>query len=122
MHKYVQDSPELEHNLMPRYLMWIIYSLTFQTAIMAIVGYFAIMCSSKFMIQNFIYIKIVQFVILVLVFVFMIVNLINFQTLSGFGVSSYFSNNWPRIIKTIDMREFDHGLIACEGGKYTQDT
>lgn len=29
MHKFVEHSPELLQNLMPRYLMWSIYSLTF---------------------------------------------------------------------------------------------
>ena len=28
MNKYVDNIPELEQNLMPKYLMWIIYSLT----------------------------------------------------------------------------------------------
>ena len=52
----------------------------------------------------------------------MFINLINFQGLRGFGVSDYLDGNWPRILKSIDMREFDEGLIACEGGKYLQDT
>jgi len=78
LHKTVMDVPELVQNLMPRYLMWIVYSLSFQTATMAIVGFFATSCSSKFMTQNFIWVKIVQFVLLVLLFLFMFVNLINF--------------------------------------------
>ena len=49
MREYVKDVPELEENLMPKYLMWIIYSLTMQTCIMAIVGFFATICTSKFM-------------------------------------------------------------------------
>jgi len=57
MHKFVSDSPELLVNLMPRYLVWIVYSLTFMTAIMALVGYFAVVCSNRFMTTNFIYIK-----------------------------------------------------------------
>ena len=122
MNKYVDQIPELESNLMPRYLMWIIYSLTLQTAIMALQGFFATSCSSKFMTQNFIYIKIFQFAMLVLLFVFMFINLINFQSLRGFGVSSYINDNWPRVLKSIDMREFDSGLLACEGGKYLQNT
>lgn len=122
MHKFVEDSPELVQNLMPKYLMWIIYSLTFQTAIMALVGYFAVSCSNKFMTTNFIYIKILQFALLVILFFFMFINLIYFQGLKGFGVSSYLDGNWPRVLKSIDMREFDEGLIACEGGKYLQDT
>ena len=49
MHSYVKLIPELMENLMPIYLMWIIYSATAQTAIMSIVGFFAITCTSKFM-------------------------------------------------------------------------
>lgn len=49
MHTYVKLVPELMENLMPTALMWIIYSLTLQTAIMSIVGFFAITCASKFM-------------------------------------------------------------------------
>ena len=122
MRQFVKDVPELEANLMPTYLMWIIYSLTFQTAIMAIVGYFATVCSNKFMTQNFVIIKFIQLALLVLLFFFMLVNLVRFHSLSGFGVSSYLDDNWPRILKFIDMREFDSGLIACEGGKYLQNT
>ena len=118
MREYVKDVTELEQNLMPTYLMWIIYSLTMQTAIMAIVGFFAMVCTNKFMTQNFIYIKIIQFVLLVGVFTFMLVNLIRFEDLTGFGVSSYLDDNWPRILKLINMEEFDSGLIACQGGKY----
>jgi len=103
---------------MPKYLMWIIYSLTLQTAIMAICGFFAIVCTNKFMTQNFIYIKIFQFVMLICVFIFMVVNLIRFNNLSGYGVTSYLDDNWPRILKFINMKEFDSGLIACQGGKY----
>lgn len=58
MRMYVKDVPELVQNLMPSYLMWIIYSLTIQTGIMAIVGFFAVTCNNKFMTQNFIYFKI----------------------------------------------------------------
>ena len=36
IHEYMKDVEELEQNLMPLYLSWIIYSLTIQTAIMAI--------------------------------------------------------------------------------------
>ena len=70
------------------------------------------------MTKNYIFIKIFQFILLVLLFIFMFINLINFQSLNGFGVSSYLENNWPRVLKSIDMREFDSGLLACEGGKY----
>ena len=49
MHSYVKLIPELMENLMPTYLMWIIYSATAQTAIMSIVGFFAISFTSKFM-------------------------------------------------------------------------
>ena len=122
MREYVTHVPELKANLMPTYLMWIIYSLTLQTAIMAIVGFFAMVCQNKFMTQNFIYVKIVQFILLVLVFVFMIVNLVRFNDLSGFGVTSYLDDNWPRILKFINMQEFESGLIACQGGKYLQNT
>ena len=48
----------------------------------------------------------------------MVVNLIRFNDLSGFGVSAYLDDNWPRILKFIDMNEFNSGLIACQGGKY----
>ena len=122
MNKYVDNIPELEQNLMPKYLMWIIYSLTFQTAIMAVQGFLAASCSSDYMTKNYIFIKIFQFILLVLLFIFMFINLINFQSLNGFGVSSYLENNWPRVLKSIDMREFDSGLLACEGGKYLQNT
>ena len=44
MRMYVKDVPELVSNLMPTTLMWIIISLAFQTAIMAIVGFFAVTC------------------------------------------------------------------------------
>ena len=74
------------------------------------------------MTQNFIYIKIFQFVLLIGVFIFMVVNLIRFNNLSGFGVNSMLDDNWPRIIKFINMKEFDSGLIACPGGKYMQET
>ena len=121
-YEYVKNIPELTANLMPKYLMWIIFSMTFQTAIMAIVGFFATVCESKFMTQNFIYFKIFQFVLLILVFVFMVVNLIRFDNLEGYGVSSYLEDNWPRILKFIDMSEFDGGQIGCQGGKYLQDT
>lgn len=122
MRMYVKDVPELVSNLMPTSLMWIIISLAFQTAIMAIVGFFAVTCNNKFMTQNFIYMKIFQFCMLLGVFLFMFINLIRFSTLTGFGVSSYLEDNWPRIMKSIDMREFDSGLIACQGGKYLQNT
>lgn len=89
---------------------------------MALVGYFAIVCSNKFLTTNFIYLKIIQFVLLIFLFFFMFINLINFQGLKGFGASSYLEDNWPRVLKDIDMREFDSGLLACEGGKYLQDT
>ena len=122
MREYVKDVPELEANLMPKWLMWIIFSLTIQTGIMAIVGFFATVCTNKFMTNNFIYFKIIQFAMLVGVFMFMVINLIRFETLNGYGVSSYLDDNWPRILKLIDMREFDSGLIACPGGKYLQNT
>ena len=122
MREYVKDVPELEENLMPKYLMWIIYSLTMQTCIMAIVGFFATICTSKFMTQNFIYFKICQFILLVGVFAFMVVNLIKFESLSGFGVTGYLDDNWPRIVKYISSSEFDSGLVACNNGKYLQDT
>ena len=121
-YEYVKNVPELTANLMPKYLMWIIFSLTFQTAIMAIVGFFATVCESKFMTTNFIWIKIVQFILLIGVFIFMVVNLIRFDSLEGFGVSTYLDDNWPRILKFIDMKEFDSGLIGCQGGKYLQET
>lgn len=89
---------------------------------MAIVGFFATVCESKFMTKNFIWIKIFQFILLILVFIFMVVNLIRFDNLEGYGVSSYLDDNWPRILKFIDMKEFDSGLIGCPGGKYLQDT
>ena len=107
---------------MPSALMWLIVSLASQTAIMAIVGFFATACESKFMTQNFIYVKIVQFVILIALFIFMIVNLVKFDNLDGYGVSTYLDDNWPRILKFINMSEFDSGLIGCPGGKYLQDT
>lgn len=122
LNEYVKLVPELGANLMPTYLMWIIISLTLQTAVMAVIGFFAIVCANKFLIQNFIYVKIVQFVLLIGVFIFMIVNLVKFNNLTGFGVDSYLDDNWPRIIKFIDMKEFDGGLVACRGGKYLQDT
>ena len=56
--------------------------------------------------------------LLVCSFVFMVVNLIKFENLSGYGVSSYLDDNWPRILKYIHMSEFDYGLIGCQGGKY----
>jgi len=121
-YEYVKNIPELTANLMPKYLMWIIFSLTLQTAIMAIVGFFATVCESKFMTRNFIWIKLFHFVLLICVFVFMIVNLIRFDQLEGYGVSSYLDDNWPRILKFIDMKEFDSGLIACPTGKYLQET
>ena len=89
---------------------------------MAIVGFFATVCENKFMTQNFIYFKIFQFIVLILVFVFMVVNLIRFDNLEGYGVSSYLEDNWARILKFIDMSEFDSGQIGCQGGKYLQDT
>jgi len=52
----------------------------------------------------------------------MVVNLIKFDNLEGYGVSSYLDDNWPRILKFINMQEFDSGLIGCQGGKYLQDT
>ena len=48
----------------------------------------------------------------------MIVNLIKFNNLNGYGVTGYLDDNWPRILKFIKMTEFDRGLIACPGGKY----
>ena len=117
-HEYVKNVPELTANLMPTYLMWIIVSLTMQTGIMAIVGFFATVCESKFMTQNFIYIKIVHFLLLIGLLLFMIVNLIKFDNLDGYGVTTYLDDNWPRILKFINMKEFDSGLIGCQGGKY----
>jgi len=52
----------------------------------------------------------------------MIINLYKFENLSGYGVTSYLDNNWPRILKYIHMKDFDSGLIGCQGGKYMQDT
>lgn len=72
---------------------------------MALVGYFAIVCSNKFLTTNFIYLKIIQFVLLIFLFFFMFINLINFQGLKGFGASSYLEDNWPRVLKDIDMRK-----------------
>ena len=118
MRDYVKQVPELESNLMPKYLMWLIYSLMMQTAVLAIVGFFAMVCTNRLMTQNFVWAKIVQFILLLGVFLFMVINLIRFNDLSGFGVSSYLDDNWPRILKFIDMKEFDSGLIACQGGKY----
>ena len=57
-HDYVKDVPELESSLMPKYIMWIIYSLSMLTAVMAIFGFFAIVCMNKLMTQYFIYLKI----------------------------------------------------------------
>ena len=54
----MKDVPELEASLMPKYLMWIIYSLSILTAVMAIFGFFAIVCTNKLMTQYFIYLKI----------------------------------------------------------------
>ena len=116
MRQYVKDVPEIEWNFMPTWLMWIIYGLIFQTAILAIVGFFAVVCQSKFMTQNFIYVKIAQFVLLLGVFFVMVVN-----NVRVFGFAD-FESNWPRILKFVDMREFDSGLMACEGGKYLQTT
>ena len=59
---------------------------------------------------------------LVGVFSFMVVNLIKFESLSGFGVTGYLDDNWPRIVKYINSAEFDSGLVACNNGKYLQDT
>ena len=122
LNEYVKNVPELGANLMPTYLMWIIISLTLQTAFLAVLGFFAVACANKFLIQNFIYAKIIQFVLLIGVFIFMIVNIVRFNNLQGFGVDSYLDDNWPRIIKFIDMKEFDGGLVACRGGKYLQET
>ena len=55
---------------------------------------------------------------LVGVFSFMVVNLIKFESLSGFGVTGYLDDNWPRIVKYINSSEFDSGLVACNNGKY----
>lgn len=52
----------------------------------------------------------------------MFVNLIRFEILSSFGDGSYVNATWSRILKFINMKEFDYGLIACTGGKYKQDT
>ena len=52
----------------------------------------------------------------------MVVNLVKFQNLNGYGVTGFLDDNWPRILKFIKMTEFDSGLIACPGGKYLQDT
>ena len=49
MRDYVKQVPELESNLMPKYLMWLIYSLMMQTGILAIVGFFAMVCTNRFM-------------------------------------------------------------------------
>ena len=119
---YVKDVPELVQNLMPTSLMWIIYGLTIQTGILAFVGFFAVTCNNKFMTQNFIYIKIFQFIMLALVLIFMSVNLVRFSALQGFGVSGYLEDNWPRIMKAVDASEFESGLMACSGGKYLKNT
>ena len=52
LNEYVKLVPELGANLMPTYLMWIIISLTLQTAVMAVIGFFAIVCANKFLIQS----------------------------------------------------------------------
>ena len=51
----------------------------------------------------------------------LVINLVRFDNLTGFGVSAYLDDNWPRIMKLIDMVQFDTGITACFGGKYVAD-
>ena len=107
---------------MPKWLMHFVWGLAFSTGFMAIQGFLAMACQSKWMTQNFIAVKVIHLVLLISIFVIVFVNLIRFEALSSFGDGGYVNATWSRILKFINMKEFDYGLIACTGGKYKQDT
>ena len=56
-YSYLVDVPELQDNLMPKFLLWTIFGSAIMTVAVAVIGYFAVVAESKFMIQGFIYVK-----------------------------------------------------------------
>ena len=88
---------------MPSFLLWTIFGSAIMTVVMAVIGYFAVIAESNFMVRGFCYIKFFQFCTVVALIVCLTINLVRFDNLTGFGVSAYLDDNWPRIMKLIDM-------------------
>ena len=104
---------------MPDWLEWTIFSSAILTGVLAIFAYFAILSEKKSLTNNYMSLKFIHFAIVMILVIFMVVNLILFDNLTGLGVSAYLDDNWPRIMKLVDMNQFEAGLTACAGGKYT---
>ena len=102
-YSYLTDVPELQINLMPSFLLWTIFGSAIMTVVIAVIGYFAVIAESNFMVRGFCYIKFFQFCTVVALIVCLTINLVRFDNLTGFGVSAYLDDNWPRIMKLIDM-------------------
>ena len=88
---------------MPDYILYFAYSSAIMTVLMAVMGYFAVLSESRFILESFVSLKIFQFCCVCLVVLYMIINLVRFDNLSGFGANPYIDDNWPRIMKLIDM-------------------
>ena len=122
VHDFLTYIPELQGNLMPNALLWVIYGFAIFTMVMAVFGFISVLTGSKRMVQGFIFIKMAQLLAVIVIILYLIVNLIRFSSLAGFGTSAYLSDNWPRVMKFIDMNMYDSGITACSGGKYIADT
>ena len=121
IHDYTNDIPELQSNLMPNWILYTIYGSACLTGLTAITSFFTNLTGSKTMLQNYMNVKFLHFAVFLILVIFMVVNLILFDNLTGFGVSAYLDDNWPRVMKLVDYAQFDAGLTACAGGKYVAD-
>ena len=97
--------------------VWFQVSTAILTGVLAIFAYFAILSEKKSLTNNYMSLKFIHFAIVMILVIFMVVNLILFDNLTGLGVSAYLDDNWPRIMKLVDMNQFEAGLTACAGGK-----
>ena len=86
---------------MPDYLLWFIYLTTILSFLLAILGFFAMVCFENKLTQIFLTGKMLQFMFSIVLTVILIMQAINISHSQYLGESSYLNQGWPHILKNI---------------------